>query len=113
MAHVGQALTFSIVFTNSSGVETDPTTVRFFLRESVDGVEQQWLYDAAPSQGAHFPVGATAMETSGTGNYSVTWVTRKPERHVGFWHGAGNDVDQTSQTTYLVRHSDVESVDGV
>lgn len=110
MAHVGQALTFSQVFTNSSGVETDPTTVRFFLRESVDGVEQLWAYNAAPVEGTHYPTGANPIVRSGAGNFSVEWVTRKPERHTGFWHGAGNDVDQTSQVTYFVRHSEVESI---
>jgi hypothetical protein len=112
MAHVGQAITYSIVFTNSSGVETDPTTARFFLREGVDGVEQLWTYNAAAVEGTHYPTGATPIIKDGTGNYSVEWVTRKPERHVGFWHGVGNDVDQTSQTTYFVRHSDLEAIDG-
>ncbi len=110
MAHVGQAITYSIVYTNSSGVETNPTTSRFFLREGVDGTELQWTYDAAPVAGTHYPVGANPIVRNGAGNDSVEWVTRKPERHTGFWHGAGNDVDQTSQVTYFVRHSEVESV---
>lgn len=111
MAHIGQAITYSIVFTNASGVETDPTSVRFFLREGVDGTELLWTYDAVPTLGTHYPVGANPIERSGAGNFSLVWVTRKPERHTGFWHGAGNDVDQTAQTTYFVRHSELESID--
>lgn len=114
MAHIGQAITYSIVFTNSAGVETDPTTVRFFLREGVDGVENLWLYTSdTPTEGEHYPVGANPITRSGAGNFAVEWVTRKPERHTGFWHGAGNDVDQTAQTTYFVRHSELASIDGV
>lgn len=112
MAHVGQAATFSTVFTNTSGVETDPTSVRFFLREGVDGVEQLWTYNAAPVEGTHYPTGANPVVRASAGNYSVKWVTRKPERHTGFWHGAGNSVDQTSQVTYFVRHAEVATVDG-
>lgn len=111
MAHIGQAITYSVVFTNSSGVETDPTTIRFFLREGVDGTELEWTYNAAAVEGTHYPVGANAVVRSSAGNFSVKWVSRKPERHVGFWSGAGNSVDQTSQTTYFVRHSDVELID--
>jgi hypothetical protein len=99
-----------MAFTNSSGTAADPTVVRFFLREGVDGAELLWTYDGSPVEGTHYPAGASPIEQDSTGNYSVRWVTRKPERHTGFWHGAGNDVDQTAQTTYFVRHSDLESI---
>lgn len=111
MAFVGQAISFSTVFTDSDSIAADPTTVRFFLRESVDGIESQWLYNAIPTEGTHYPTGANPIVRDSQGNYSVRWVSRKPERHTGFWHGAGNDVDQTSQTTVLVRHSDLAGVE--
>lgn len=111
MAFVGQAIFFSSIFTDSDSIAADPTTVRFFLREGVDGVESQWVYNAAPVAGTHYPVGANPLERSSQGNYLLNWVARKPERHVGFWHGAGNGVDQTSQTTVLVRHSDIAGVE--
>lgn len=112
MAFVGQAITWSIVFTDSAGAATDPTTARFFLRESVDGEEEQWTYNGSALEGTHYPTGAAPIVRNSQGNYSLRWVTRKPERHTGFWHGAGNDVDQTSQTTVFVRHSDVETIEG-
>ena len=112
MAYVGQDITFATVFTNSSDVEADPATVRFLLREGVDGTELEWLYNAAPVAGTHYPVGANAMVKGSTGNYHVLWLARKAERHTGFWQGAGT-INQTSQTTVFVRHTDVVIVDGV
>ena len=111
MAYVGQNIYFSTIFTDSDSIAADPTTVRFFLRQSVDGTELQWVYNVAPVAGTHYPVGAAALQRDSQGNYSVRWVALKPERHTGFWSGAGNDVDQTSQTTVLVRHSDIAGVE--
>lgn len=113
MAHVGQAVTFAIVYTNSSDVETNPTSSRFFLREGVDGVELQWTYNAAPVEGTHYPTGANPIVRGSAGNDSVEWVARKPERLTGFWHGAGNDVDQTAMVTYFVTHTGIAAIDGV
>jgi hypothetical protein len=113
MAHIGQLLTFSVVFTNNTtGVATDPTTVSFFLREAIDGTELQWTYNAAPVEGTHYPTGANPVVKDSTGTYHVAWVSRKAERHAGVWRGTGNSVNQASQTTAFVRHSDVVLVDG-
>jgi len=112
MAHIGQDLTFSVVFTNTSGIAADPTTIRFLLREGIDGIELEWLYNAAPVSGTHYPVGANPIVRDSTGTYHVVWVSRKAERHTGFWAGAGA-VNQSSQVTYFVRHSEVAAVDGV
>lgn len=113
MAHIGQDLTYSVVFTNpSSGIATDPTSVRFLLREEVDGTELEWIYNAVPVAGTHYPVGANPIIKDSTGNFHVVWVSRKPERHTGFWAGAGT-VNQSSQTTAFVRHSEVRAIDGV
>ncbi len=114
MAHIGQAVTFSVVFTHiTSGVETDPTVVEFWLRENVIGTESYWVYNASHVEGTHYPTGGNPIVRATAGNYSVVWVTRNPERHVGFWEGSGNSADQASQTTVFVRHSDIEEVDGV
>ena len=112
MAHIGQDLTFSVVFTNSSDIATDPTTIRFLLREGIDGTELEWLYNAIPVAGTHYPVGANPIVKDSTGTYHVIWVSRKAERHTGFWAGAGT-VNQSSQTTAFVRHSEVAAIDGV
>ena len=54
----------------------------------------------------------TISERDSTGTYHVVWVSRKAERHTGFWAGAGT-VNQSSQTTAFVRHSEIGAVDGV
>ena len=112
MAFVGQDLTFSVVFTNSSDIATDPTTVRFLLREGIDGTELEWLYNAAPVSGTHYPVGANPVVRDSTGTYHVVWLARKAERLTGFWAGTGT-VNQSSQVTFFVRHSEVAAIDGV
>ncbi len=112
MAFVGQDLTFSVAFTNSSDVATDPTTVRFLLREGIDGTELEWLYNAVPVSGTHYPVGTNPVVRDSTGAYHVVWVSRKAERHTGFWAGAGA-VNQSSQVTAFVQHSELAAIDGV
>ena len=109
MAFIGSQITFAVVVTDTSAAEADPTSVRFFLREAIDSTELEWTYDAAPVAGTHYPAGANPIVRDSQGNYSLAWVTRKPERHTGFWRGSGN-VNQTAQTTVLVRHSEIEAV---
>jgi hypothetical protein len=106
MAFIGQLLTFSVQFTNTSSLATDPTTIRFFLREGVDGTELQWTYAALAVEGTDYPTGMNPVVKDSTGNYHVAFVARKPERHTGFWLGTGA-VNQTSETTYFVRHADL------
>jgi len=112
MAQVGNSITFSVAFTNASGSATDPTVVTFSLREHLDGTERQWTYNAVPVEGTHYPTGANPIVRDSAGAFHVVYVTRKPERHVGFWLGTGT-VNQSSQTTEFVRHSDLTSNDGV
>jgi hypothetical protein len=111
MAHIGEALVYSALFTNTSGSATDPTTIRFFLREGVDGTELQWTYNGSAVEGTHYPTGMNPITRSAAGTYALRYIARKPERHTGFWHGAGNSVDQTSQVTYFVRHNDIATID--
>jgi hypothetical protein len=91
-----------------------PTRPRFgsFCVEGIDGTELEWLYNAAPVSGTHYPVGANPIVKDSTGTYHVVWVSRKAERHTGFWAGSGT-VNQSSQTTAFVRHSEVAAIDGV
>lgn len=105
MAYIGHGLTFSVQFTNTSGIAADPTTVVFFLREEVDGTELQWTYNAAPTEGTHYPTGMNPVVRDASGQYHVVFVARKPERHTGFWKGTGNSVNQTSAVTAFVRHA--------
>lgn len=112
MAHIGQTLTFSVLFTDDDSIAADPTTVTFQLREGIDGTELEWTYNAIPVAGTHYPTGMNPIEKDSTGNYSLAFVARKSERHTGFWRGTGT-VNQSSQTTAFVRHSDIEAVDGV
>lgn len=103
---IGSTLTYSKKFTNSSGSDADPATVRFVLQEAIDGTELEWRYSTTPVAGTHFPVGATAMVRDSEGDYHVSYIARKTERHVGYWLGSGVVYD-SSQTTYFVRHGDV------
>lgn len=110
MATMGDPLTYSVVFENSAGTAADPSVVRFFLREGVDGTELEWTYNASPVSGTHYPVGANPVVKDATGTYHVVWVSRKPERHTGFWLGSGT-VFQSQQETQNVRHSEVGAVE--
>lgn len=107
MAHIGQALTFSVAFTNDSDTAADPATVKFYLREEVDGTELEWTYDDSPVEGTHYPEDMNPITTDSTGTYELVFVARKPERHTGFWNGTGNSVEQSSQVTAFVRHAGV------
>ena len=109
MATIGDPLTFSTLFTNAAGTAADPTTVRFFLVEGVDGTELEWSYNVSAVAGTHYPVGANPVVKNATGDYSVVWVSRKPERHTGFWLGSGT-VFQSQQDAQFVRHSEVGAV---
>lgn len=104
MANVGASVTFTNQFTSIAGAAADPTVVRFFLREEIDGTELEWLFNAVPVEGTNFPVGANAMVKDSTGLYHVLWVARKPERLTGFWLGTGT-VFQSSSSTQFINHS--------
>lgn len=107
---LGTSHSFSVTFENSSGTATDPTSVRFLLREEVDGTELEWIYSAAPVSGTHYPTGMNPITKSGTGLYALSFVTRKPERHTGVWVGSGT-VFYAEQQTLFVRHSEVSAID--
>lgn len=107
---VGSTLTFTKKFVDANGADADPSTVKFYLREGIDGVELEWTFNAAPVEGTHYPIGFNPIVKDSTGDYHVLVVARKPERQTGAWRGVGG-VNDSSQTTYFVRHSEVSILD--
>ncbi len=109
--NIGGTIVFSKKFTDAAGADADPTVVKFYLREEIDGTELEWNYAAVAVEGTDYPTGMNPIVKDSTGNYHVAWISRKPERHTGYWRGLGNDVDQSQQSTAFVQHSDVASVE--
>lgn len=107
---LGTRYTFEKVFLNAAGAAADPTAVKFYLCEHVDGTELEWTYSAVAVAGTHYPVGMQPMAKTATGDYSVPYDARKPERVTGMWVGSGTVVDSEQQTLF-VRHSEIASID--
>lgn len=106
---IGDQFVFTGHFENSSGADVDPTVVKLFLREELDGTELEWTYAAIPVAGTDYPVGQSAMAKDSTGDYSVTFITRKAERITALWRATGNSVATITQNvvTLLVRHAGI------
>lgn len=107
---VGSLITFSTLFTNSSGVGTDPAAIRFILRENLDGTELLWTYNAVPVAGTDYPVGMNPLARTAAGAYNVPWIARKPELQVGLFIGSGT-VFQVFQYNRFVRHTDIATIE--
>lgn len=107
---LGSSYTFTFHVENAAGADADPTTVIFWLRECIDGTELQWTFNASPVSGTHFPVGMNAIVKDSVGDYSLVWVTRKPERHGAWWQGIGT-VFYSRAETLFVRHSEIAAVE--
>ena len=107
---LGSSYTFTFHVENAAGADADPTTVVFWLREWIDGTELQWTFNASPVSGTHYPAGMNPIVKDSTGDYSLVWVTRKPERNAGFWQGIGS-VYYSKPEVVFVRHSEVEAVE--
>lgn len=110
MAEIGSLIVWSKVFTNASEVAADPTLIRFFLREELDGTELEWQHNG--SAATVTPTGMNPIVKDSTGTYHLNFVARKPERLTGVWLGSGV-VSQTCTLTEFVRHSLVEATGGV
>lgn len=110
MSYVGSQLTFSVNFQNSSDADADPDTVTFWLREGIDGTELEWTYNASAVEGTHYPTGMNPIVKDSTGDYSLAFIARKPERHSGVWVGSGT-IFQTTQVTAFVRHSAIDALE--
>jgi len=108
--HIGSKLPFSVHFEDAAGADADPTTVRFFLREEVDGTEREWTFNASAVEGTHYPTGTNPIVKDSTGDYSLSYIARKTERHSGVWIGNGS-VFHVKKETFLVRHTDVAAID--
>lgn len=106
---LGTRYTFTKVFLVGS-TATDPTVVRFLLREHVDETELEWTYNAVPVAGTHYPVGMQPIVRASAGSYSVAYDSRKPERVTGFFVGTGVVYDATT-TTLFVRHAEIAGID--
>lgn len=108
---LGNRYTFSSpTFQTSAGTATDPTTVKFYMREHVDGTELEWTYNASPTAGTHYPVGMQPIVRASAGVYSVAYDSRKPERVTGFWVGTGTVYDAVMETLF-VRHAELALID--
>ncbi len=107
---IGTSYTFTHVFLNDAGSATDPSVVKFYLREHVDGTELEWTYNAAPVSGTHYPVGMNPIVRNGAGDFEVDYVSRKPERVTGMFVGTGTVFD-SAQATLFVRHAEIAALD--
>lgn len=106
---LGTRYTFTHVFFDD-GSAADPSVVKFYLREHVDGTELEWTYDESAVEGTHYPTGMEPIVKNGTGDYELAYDSRKPERVTGFWVGTGVVFD-SAQTTLFVRHAEIAAID--
>lgn len=100
-------------FATAAGTDTDPTTVKMFLREEVDGTELEWTFNASPTEGTHYPTGLNPIVKDSTGDYSVLYVARKPERVTVFWKFTNTTLLVLTQnvSTLFVRHAGIDLVE--
>lgn len=110
---IGEPVSFTAHFETAAGADVDPTVVKFYLREEIDGTELEWTYAAVPVQGTDYPTGQNPVVKDSTGDYSVAFVARKAERITSFWKGTGNSVASitTTNPTLFVRHSEIHLVE--
>ncbi len=107
---LGTLHTFAHVFVNGAGSPTDPTVVKFYLREEVDGTELEWTYAAVPVAGTDYPVGMNPIVRNGAGDFEVDYIARKPERVSAFFLGTGAVADGAPSTLF-VRHASIAILD--
>ena len=113
MSKLGEHLSFTAHIATAAGTDTDPTTVKMFLREELDGTELEWTYNATPTEGTHYPTGQNPVVKDSTGDYSVLFVARKPERITVFWKitNATALVVTQNLSTAFVRHAGIALVE--
>lgn len=107
---LGNRYSFSRTFVNAAGAATDPSTIKFYLREEIDGTELEWTYNASPTAGTHYPTGMQPIVRTSAGIFSVAYDTRKPERVTGFFVGTGTVYDAAAYTLF-VRHPPIHFLD--
>jgi hypothetical protein len=110
---IAQTFSFSVQFLDSVGADVDPTVVKMYLREEIDGTELEWTFDAAPTEGTHYPTGMNPIVKDSVGDYHTLFLFRKAERHTCFFAGFGNGVVSTvqNQRTVFVRHAGIVLVE--
>ena len=110
---LGDHISFTGHFEDSTGADVDPTTVKFYLREEVDGTELEWTYNVTPVSGTDYPAGQNAVAKDSTGDYSVLYVARKPERLTAYWKPTKSTLTTTTQnlSTVFVRHAGINLVE--
>lgn len=110
---LGEHVSFTAHFATTAGVDTDPTTVKFFLREEIDGTELEWTYAGSPVQGTDYPTGMNPVVKDSAGDYSVLYVTRKAERLTALWKMTNTTrlVVTQNLSTVFVRHAGIDLVE--
>lgn len=111
--NIADQVSFTAHFATTAGTDTDPTTVKFFLREEIDGTELEWTYNAAPTEGTHYPTGMNPVVKDSTGDFSVLFTVRKAERHTAFFKYTNTALLVLTQNlrTLLVRHPAIALVE--
>lgn len=101
---LGETYSFIQKFTTSAGVDTDPTIVRFWLREHIDGTELEWTYTTSGGATTS-PTGfSNVIVRDSAGDFHIDITPRKAERHTGQWVGSGTVLVHPPETLF-VRHS--------
>ncbi len=103
---LGDSHTFVQKFTTTAGVDADPTTVFFYLREEIDGTELEWSMTGATGVVIATPAGMNPIVKDSAGDFHVVFTPRKPERHTAQWSGAGTVLVHKAETLF-VRHSPI------
>lgn len=111
--NIGDQTSFTAHFATITGTDTDPTTVKFFLREELDGTELEWTYAGSPVQGTDYPTGMNPVVKDSAGDYSVLYICRKAERVTGIFKYTNTAllVLTQNQKTVFVRHAGVALVE--
>jgi hypothetical protein len=107
---IGELHTFSQKFTTSAGVDADPATVEFWLREGIDGTELQWTI-TNPGLVTTSPTGfSSVIVRDSAGDFHLDFNARKPERLTGHWVGVGTVLVNAPETVF-VRYSGIFAID--
>lgn len=106
----GETYTAVQKFTTSAGVDTDPTVVRLWLREEIDGTELEWTYTTSGAVTTS-PTGfSNVIVRDSAGDFHLDITPRKAERHTVQWVGAGTVLVHGPETLF-VRHSLIEALE--
>lgn len=105
---LGDSRTFTQKFTTSAGVDADPTIVRFYVREEIDGTELEWKFTGGVA--TITPTGFNPIVKDSVGDYHVLFTPRKAERHTAQWTGVGTVLVFKAETLF-VRHSPITLIE--